>query len=71
MPTLRNISPGTWAGLGLVAALCLFPFALALVTGQPVDAGLRREEVAGLCLGDAGRRDGGSDRDDARTHAHT
>jgi branched-chain amino acid transport system permease protein len=39
MPTLRTISPATWAGLALVAALCLFPFALALLTGQPVEAG--------------------------------
>ena len=40
MPVLRNTSAGTWAGLGLVAALCLFPFALALLTGQWVDEGL-------------------------------
>ncbi|HMQ35165.1 MAG TPA: branched-chain amino acid ABC transporter permease [Chloroflexaceae bacterium] len=40
MPGLRTISLGTWAGLGLLAALCLFPFAIAALTGQPVDAGL-------------------------------
>lgn len=40
MPMLRKISPGAWAGLALLAALCLFPFAIAALTGQPVDAGL-------------------------------
>ncbi len=40
MQALRKISPGAWAGLGLVAALCVFPFALSALTGQPVDAGL-------------------------------
>ncbi len=39
MDLLRRLSPGAWAGIGLVAALCLFPFVLAALTGQPVDAG--------------------------------
>lgn len=40
MQALRKLAPGAWAGLALVAALCLFPFAIALISGQPVDAGL-------------------------------
>jgi branched-chain amino acid transport system permease protein len=40
MQALRKLAPGAWAGVGLVAALCLFPFAIALLSGQPVDAGL-------------------------------
>jgi branched-chain amino acid transport system permease protein len=39
MQLVRKLSPGDWAGIGLVAALCLFPFALAALTGQPVGAG--------------------------------
>lgn len=37
---LRKISPAGWAGVALVAALSLFPFALALISGQPVSEGL-------------------------------
>ncbi|NTV65638.1 MAG: branched-chain amino acid ABC transporter permease, partial [Oscillochloris sp.] len=36
---LRKIPPAGWAGVALVAGLALFPFALALLSGQPVDAG--------------------------------
>jgi branched-chain amino acid transport system permease protein len=39
MTLLRKLPPGALAGTALLAALCLFPFAVALVTGQPVSAG--------------------------------
>ncbi|NNJ11706.1 branched-chain amino acid ABC transporter permease [Chloroflexales bacterium ZM16-3] len=36
---IRRIPPAGWAGAALVAALCLFPFAMAMITGQPVGEG--------------------------------
>ncbi|MBX0329396.1 branched-chain amino acid ABC transporter permease [Oscillochloris sp. ZM17-4] len=36
---IRKIPPAGWAGAALVAGLCLFPFAMALITGQPVGEG--------------------------------
>lgn len=39
MQFVQRVSPGAWAGAGLVAALAAFPFVLAALTGQPVEAG--------------------------------
>lgn len=36
---LRKISPSGWAGLGLLVALVVFPFVIALLSGQSVSEG--------------------------------
>ncbi len=37
---LARLKAPQWAGLGLIGGLVIFPYMIAMLTGQPIDSGV-------------------------------